>query len=153
ALEVPVAVHSGLIGDAVAGLARRGLLRGRATAAYLYGGAPVRELAASGAVALLGIEETHNAARLAALPRLHALNSAFTVDLDGSVNVERAGGLQMAGIGGHREFCAAAAGSRGGLSIVGLRSTGPGRSRIVPAVEVVSTPGRTVAVVVAGHRG
>lgn len=70
----------------------------------------MRELAASGAVALRGIEETHDAARLAALRRLHALNSAFTVGLDGSVNVERAGGLQMAGIGGHRDFCAAAAG-------------------------------------------
>jgi len=111
----------------------------------------VRELAASGAVALRGIEETHDAARLAALRRLHALNSAFTVGLDGSVNVERAGGLQMAGIGGHRDFCAAAAGSPGGLSIVGLRSTGPGGSRIVPAVEVVSTPGRTVDVVVTEH--
>jgi len=151
ALEVPVAVHSGLISDAIAHLARRGLLRGRATAAYLYGGAPVRELAASGAVALRGIEETHDAARLAALRRLQALNSAFTVGLDGSVNVERAGGLQMAGIGGHRDFCAAVAGSPGGLSIVGLRSTGPGGSRIVPAVEVVSTPGRTVDVVVTEH--
>ena len=54
----------------------------------------------------------------------------------------------MSGIGGHADFCAAAARSDGGLSIIALPATRRGRSAIVPAVEKVSTPAADVHVVV-----
>ena len=57
----------------------------------------------------------------------------------------------MAGIGGHADFCAAAARSANGLSIVALPATRRGRSTIVTAVERVSTPGTDVGVVVTEH--
>ncbi len=48
ALRKPVSIFSGLVTDAMADLADRGLLNGVVTAAYAWGGAPVRNLAASG---------------------------------------------------------------------------------------------------------
>jgi acyl-CoA hydrolase len=73
------------------------------------------------------------------------------VGLDAAVNVEVLGGRPVAGIGGHGDFCAAAARSDGGLSIVALTATRRGRSTIVPAVEHVSTPGHHVHMVVTEH--
>jgi acyl-CoA hydrolase len=57
----------------------------------------------------------------------------------------------VSGIGGHADFCAAAARSEGGLSIVALTATRRGRSTIVPAVEKVSTPAADVHLVVTEH--
>ena len=151
ALAVPVHVHSGLITDAVAALAVRGLLRGAATTAYLLGSSPLRDLAEGGLVRLRGVEETHSPARLAGLERFVALNTALSVGLDGAVNVERVRGEQVGGVGGHPDFCAAAAASSGGLSIIGLRSSRNGRSNIVAAAAPVTTPRSDVDVVVTEH--
>src|SRR5581483_8825332 len=86
--------------------------------------------------------------RLAAFEQFTAVISALEVGLDGSVNVEVLDGRPVAGIGGHRDFCTAAARSPGGLSIVALTAARRGRSTIVPAVERVSTPGDLVHLVV-----
>lgn len=141
-------IHSGIATEGVAALARRGLLEGQATAAYLFGGPDLYELARSGQVRVRGVEETHNPANLAALPRFFAANTALQVGLDGSINVERVGSRQIGGIGGHSDFCAAAAASPDGLSVIGLRSTRGGRSTIVPRVDVVTTPRSDVDAIV-----
>ncbi|HVA84911.1 MAG TPA: acetyl-CoA hydrolase/transferase C-terminal domain-containing protein [Candidatus Saccharimonadales bacterium] len=151
ALAVRVRVHSGMITDAVADLAARGLLVGAATAAYLLGGVPVRDLAEAGLVNLRGVEETHHPGRLAALERFVALNTALSVGLDGAVNVEQARGEQVGGVGGHPDFCAAATASPGGLSIIGLRSSRGGRSSIVSAASPVTTARSDVDIVVTEH--
>lgn len=152
ALHRPVRIHSGLITDAMASLAPRGLLDGVATAGYVWGGAPIAELAESRRLALVPVEETHDVGRIAAIDRFVGCNTALQLGLDGSVNVERVRGRTVAGIGGHADFCAGAAASSGGLSIIALRSTTPrGHSTIVPAVEVVTTPRSDVDVVVTEH--
>ena len=151
ALDVRVRVASGLVTDAVAGLADRGLLVGQVSTAYLYGGAALRDLAAAGMVRLDGIELTHAPARLAALENLVSINAAITVGLDGSVNVERADAQLLSGVGGHPDFCRAASSSESGLSVIGLRSVHAGRSAIVPVAQPVSTPRTDVDVVVTEH--
>lgn len=151
-LDQPVRIASGLVSDAVAALDERGLLVGRAEAGYAWGGAPLKRLSEAGKLVLLPIEQTHDLTALSARERFVACNTALEVGLDGSVNVEIAGGRRVAGIGGHADFATAAARSPGGLSIIALRSTTKkGRSTIVPRVAVVSTPRCDVDMVVTEH--
>lgn len=151
-LDQPVRIVSGLVSDAVARLDERGLLVGRAQAAYAWGGAPLERLAGEGKLDLLPIERTHDLTALSARERFVACNTALEVGLDGSVNVEVAGGRRVAGIGGHADFATAAVRSPGGLSIIAFRSTTKhGRSTIVPHVAVVSTPRCDIDLVVTEH--
>lgn len=150
AITTRVSVVSGLITDQVARLDERGLLVGEVLSSYAWGDEAVA-MAASGRLRPVGIEELHAGGRLAATPRFVALNTALQVGLDGSVNIERAGGRQIAGIGGHADYGAAASRSPGGISLIVLRSTRGHRSGIVPAPEVVSTPRTDVHVVVTEH--
>jgi hypothetical protein len=152
ALERPVRIWSGLVTEAMAGLYRRGLLREPITAGYVWTGPAIREVARAGWLRLRPLEETHDIGRVAAIDRFVGCNTALQVGLDGSVNVERVGGRTVAGIGGHADFCAAAASSVGGVSVIALRSTTrSGASTIVADVEVVSTPRCDVEVVVTEH--
>jgi acyl-CoA hydrolase len=152
ALTRPVRIWSGLLTEPMAALHSRGLLRGDITAAYVWSGTAVREVARSGRLHLRPIEETHDVRRVAAIDRFVGCNTALQVGLDGSVNVERIGSRLVAGIGGHADFCAAAAHSEGGMSVIALRSTTrAGASTIVARVDVVSTPRCDVDVVVTEH--
>jgi acyl-CoA hydrolase len=148
-ISVPVKVHSGMVTDALAELADKGLLENQATSAYLAGGSRLRRLAEAGFVRVRGIEHTHSAGTLAGLGAFVALNTALQVGLDGSVNVESVGGEQIGGVGGHPDFCAAASAS--GISIIGLRSVRSGRSTIVPRPDRVTTARTDVDVVVTEH--
>jgi acyl-CoA hydrolase len=151
-LERPVGIWSGLLTDAMASLADRDLLRGTVTAGYVWGGRPIVELHRAGRLRLAPVEETHDVARVAEIPRFVACNTALEVGLDGAVNVERVGDRIVSGIGGHADYSAAASISDGGLSIVALRSTDRrGRSTIVPRVDVVSTPRSDIGLVVTEH--
>jgi acyl-CoA hydrolase len=150
-LSVGVRIRSGLVTDALVGLDRRGVLLDRAEATYAFGGDDLAALSAAGRLRLVPSDQTHDIDRLAAFEQFTAVNSALQVGLDGSVNVEVLGGRPVAGIGGHSDFCAAAARSDGGLSIVALTATRRGRSTIVPTVEHVSTPGQHVHMVVTEH--
>jgi acyl-CoA hydrolase len=150
-LDVPVQVRSGLVSDAVVDLDRRGLLTGRAEAAYAWGGDDLAALSAGGKLRLVPVEVSHHVGRLAATGRFVAINTAVQVGLDGAINVERVAGRQVAGMGGHPDFCAAAVRSDGGLSIIVLPATRRGASTIVPTLEVVSTPRTDVDVVVTEH--
>ena len=136
----------------MAELAGRGLLRGRVTAGYVWGGKPVRDLARAGLLDRQPIEVTHDIGRISAIPRFVGCNTAIQVGLDGSVNIERVGGRTITSLGGHPDFCAGAVRSMGGMSVIALRSTtASGGSTIVPRVEVVSTPRCDVSVVVTEH--
>jgi acyl-CoA hydrolase len=150
-LDVPVQVRSGLASDALVDLDRRGLLAGRAEAAYAWGGDDLTALSAGGKLRLVPVELSHDVGRLAGVERFVAINTAVQVGLDGAVNVEQVGGRRVAGIGGHPDFCAAAVRSKGGLSIIVLPATRRGASTIVRSVEVVSTPRTDVDVVVTEH--
>lgn len=147
-ISTRVRIHSGMITEAVADLAERALVTGLVTTGYLLGGNRLRSFAESGGVRLVGVDETHGLQRLTRVKRFVALNGALTVGLDGAVNVERLGGRQIGGIGGHADFCDAAALSPGGRSIVGLRSTWRGKSTIVASAHPVSTSRASVDFVV-----
>ena len=137
-----------MVTDALVRLERHGLLLDRAEATYAWGGDRLAALSAGGRLRLVPSDQSHDIDRLAGCEQFTAVNSALEVGLDGAVNVEVLDGRPVAGIGGHADFCAAAARSDGGLAIVALTATRRGRSAIVPAVERVSTPGADVHVVV-----
>jgi len=151
ALSVGVRIRSGLVTDTLVGLHHRGLLLDRAETTYAWGGYKLAALSAAGRLRVVPSDQTHDIDRLAAFEQFTAVNSALEVGLDGAVNVEVLDGRSVSGIGGHADFCAAAARSDGGLSIVALPATRRGRSTIVPEVEQVSTPGTDVHVVVTEH--
>ena len=151
-LERPVRIWSGLLTEAMARLAERGLLLGTATAGYTWGGEAVARLARDGRLDLRPVEATHDLVAVSRIPRFVACNTAVQVALDGSVNVERVGDRVIAGIGGHADFSAAASRAADGLSVVALRATDrTGGSTIVERVDAVSTPRCDVDVVVTEH--
>jgi acyl-CoA hydrolase len=151
-VDGPVRIWSGLVTDVVPRLADRGLLLGRAIAAYTWGGPALHALAAAGRLDLQPVDVTHDITRLSSIDRFVGCNTALQVGLDGSVNIERVGGRLVAGIGGHADFCAGASRSTGGLSIISLASTTrSGASTIVPVVDTVSTPRCDVELVVTEH--
>ncbi len=151
-IERPVRVFSGLLTESTAVLAQRGLLAGTAVAGYVWGDDAIVDLARAGRLRLEPVETTHDVSGVGAIERFVACNTALQVGLDGAVNVERVGTRVVAGIGGHADFCAAASRSRGGMSVIALRSTDRrGNSTIVPRVDVVSTPRCDVDLVVTEH--
>jgi acyl-CoA hydrolase len=152
ALKRPVSIWSGLVTDTMAALADSGLLRGPITAAYAWGGEPIRVLAAAGLLRLVPVGVTHDISAIAAIPRFVGCNTALQVGLDGSINIERIGSRLITSIGGHADFCAGASRSPGGMSIIALRATTPkGASTIVRKVDTVSTPRCDVSIVVTEH--
>jgi acyl-CoA hydrolase len=152
ALGRSVRIRSGIITDAMAQLHERGLLLEPALASYTWGGAPIERLHDAGMLRLLAVTETSDSSAIAAVPRFVACNTAIQVGLDGSVNIERAGGRVITGIGGHSDFCAGASRSVGGLSVIAVRSAAAdGTPTIVDRVDVVSTPRSDIDVVVTEH--
>jgi acyl-CoA hydrolase len=150
ALQRPVRVASGLLADPVVELARRGLLIGRPSAAYLAGTGVLYEWA-DGQPMLFPLDVTHVPDRDNG--PFVAVNTALEIDLDGQVAVERAGGSTIGGIGGHPDFAFAAAGQPGGLSIIAVTTTARGgRPTLVERLDgPVTTPGHDVDVVVTEH--
>lgn len=105
-------------------------------------------LAVDGQLRLASLAETHDVARLAAIPQFVAINTALQVGLDGSVNVERIGTDVVGGVGGHPDFARGASACADGLSVVVLRAAHRGESTIVPAVSVTTTARTDVDLVV-----
>jgi acyl-CoA hydrolase len=151
AIARPVRVRSGLVTEELVGLHRRGLLEGPAETAYLWGGPDLQEMVGAGLIRFREVGYTHDLTGLSRTERFVAINTGLQVGLDGSVNVERVAGRVVSGPGGHPDFAAGAARSRGGRSIVALPSTSSGRSTIVVRPDVVTTPRSDVDVVVTEH--
>jgi acetyl-CoA hydrolase len=133
-------IHSGAIGDAALKLIEAGVVTnarkrtepGRTVTGSLMGTRRLLDFADRNEELLVcATEVTHNPARLAAEPRLTAINSAFEVDLTGQVNAEVAGGRYAGAVGGAIDFLRGAARSPGGVPIVALPSQTRGVSRIV----------------------
>lgn len=154
-------LHTGAAGDGVAALAQAGVLTnarksidpGVSVAGLLMGGARLRQWAhRNPALALRGTEYTHDAAVLASIDRLVAINSAIEVDVTGQVNAEVAGGVYVGAVGGAIDFLRGAARSKGGLPIVALPATAKGKTRIVAQLSgPVSTPRADAGLFVTEH--
>ena len=150
-LKAPVRVRSGLVTDELVSLHGAGNLIGPAVAAYLWGGDDLKTMVADGTLELRDVEVTHDLTAISSIEQFVAINTALQVGLDGSANVEVAGGRVVAGAGGHPDFSVGASRSPGGLSIVALPSTSGGRSNVVVSPEVVTTPRSDVDVIVTEH--
>jgi acyl-CoA hydrolase len=129
-------VHSGMISDAVAELieagavtgARKSVDTGLTVAGFLMGTrALVDRAAADRSIRLRDTSYTHDQAVLAAQHRFVAINSATEADLTGQVNTETAAGRYVGAVGGAADFLRGAARSPGGLPVIALPSTAPGR--------------------------
>lgn len=113
-----------------------------------------RRTAADPRVTFQPTTTTHHLPYLASIDRFISVNSAIEVDLTGEVNGTTIGGHPVSGVGGSLDFVEGARYSRGGASIVAMRSMAKDRSRIVrrlPEGNAVSLPAFTVDYVVTEH--
>jgi acyl-CoA hydrolase len=150
---VPLRIDTGLLTDAVVDFDQRGMLVGTPSATYLLGTDKLYDWA-DGKQILHGTEYTHDADRLSRGGPFVAVNTAIEIDAFGQVNVEGVGEKVVGGIGGHPDYCAAAAKSRNGLSIIAVPSRTNGHSPFVSQLSrPVSTPGYDIDLIVteSGH--
>src|SRR4051812_9316903 len=157
-------IHSGAIGDGVAGLMREGVVDNRhkeidpgiTVTLMLMGTRLLYEFADRNP--LLRIRSpryTHDALVLGNFRRFVAINSALEVDLTGQVNAETAQGRNIGVTGGQMDFVRAANRAPEGRSIIALPSTSRDRrhSRIVARLPdgIVTTPRADADCVVTEH--
>jgi acyl-CoA hydrolase len=148
ALERPVSLRTGALGDGAVALHERGLLRGEPTASYVVGGADLYAWADRRAIAA-GIGTTHDLAH----DRFVAVNPAFEVDELGNVNAQGFGEDVLAGIGGLHDFASAAARSPHGLSVIAVPREHAGRSTLVDRLSAPASLVRCVVDVVVTEHG
>lgn len=157
-------IHSGIITDAVVDLIETGVVTNSekgvdlrlTVTGGLFGSRRLLDHAdGDPAITLRSARYTHSHAVLSTLRRLHAVNSAVSVDLTGQVNSEVAAGSYVGAVGGQVDFMRGARASEGGRAILALASTtADGRhSKIVPTLEgaPVSTARTDIDVVVTEH--
>lgn len=139
-------VHTEMLSDGVMHLARAGvitgarksLLRGKMVTSFVMGSRALYEWAHDNpALELRGSDFTNAPPVIARNDRMISVSSALAVDLTGQVAADTLHGKFFSGIGGQVDFVRGAALSRGGKSIIALRSTARGGtvSRIVAALE------------------
>ncbi|HSB97788.1 MAG TPA: acetyl-CoA hydrolase/transferase C-terminal domain-containing protein [Spongiibacteraceae bacterium] len=146
-------VHSGLIGDCVIDLIRRGVMNGArknidrdlAVGGVVFASeSSYRFLHENAQVLLQPVTHTHDLQTIAALDNFIAINSAIEVDLTGQVNAEMAGANYIGAVGGQLDFVRGAWAARGGRSIIALPATAKNASisRIVARIDNgnVTTP-------------
>lgn len=103
-------------------------------------------------IALAPCDWTHSERTLGNIENFVAVNSGLEIDLSGQVNAEYIGTRRVSGMGGQLDFAVGAKLSPGGRSVFAMRSVdGKGRSKIVPDVAHVTTPGSLVDFVVTEH--
>jgi acyl-CoA hydrolase len=151
-------IHSGLINDAVVDLIEngaitndgKGLDAGVTVTNQVIGTRRLyRFVHQNKAVAVRPTSYTHSQSVLSRINRLVAINSALEVGLDGAVNSETLNGVTVGAIGGQLDFVRGANASPGGRAIIALPATASdGSSRIVAAVETVTTPRADVDAIV-----
>jgi acyl-CoA hydrolase len=102
-------------------------------------------VAGNPAVEILGVERTHDLARVRAIPRFVSVNSALEIDLTGQVNAETLAGRMLGGVGGQVDFIRAANESPGGVAVIAMPSTSgrDGRSTITAALSGPVTTARS----------
>ena len=157
-------VHSGMIGDGIAELMRRGVVTnarktfdtGVTIAGALIGSRSLYDFAdRNPAIGMHNSAATHGEAALSAIPGLVTINSAIEVDLTGQVNAEQTGSAYLGGTGGQVDYVRAGMRSSGGRSIIALPATAKGGklSRIVGALSGPVTTARSEADIVVTEHG
>lgn len=125
-------VHTEMLSDGVMKLAEAGvitgarktLLPGRLVTSFVMGSQALYDWAHDNPVLYLrGSDFTNDPQVIARNDNLISVNSALAVDLTGQVASDTLLGKFFSGIGGQVDFVRGAAGSRGGRSIIALRST------------------------------
>lgn len=157
-------VHSGAVGDGIAGLMEAGVVDNRhkeidtaiTVATMLMGSARLYRFAhRNPALQVRATSYTHDALVLGNFRRFVAINGALEVDLTGQVNSETLGGRHVGVVGGQMDFVRAANRAPQGRSIIALQSTNRdrSRSRIVARLPdgVVTTPRAEADVIVTEH--
>lgn len=138
-------IHSGLISDGVMELADAGNItgqykgrdQGKIVTGTILGGEALLEWAGGRAnLAIRPVSYTHDVGLIRQIDNFVSINSAIEVDLFGQVNGDMLDGRQWSGTGGAVDMMRGAAMSRGGRSIIALRSSTRNgkRSRIVTAL-------------------
>lgn len=139
-------LRSGMVTPDFLDLHRRGAMAetGHVAGILVGDGDFAATLAESDLVAFADVRITHDTARLAALDRFVAINSALEIDLFGQANLEWLNGRQVSGVGGSPDFARAAMASEGGRSILVLQATARGGaySRIRPRLTTPVSLGR-----------
>ena len=131
-------IHSGLISDGVMALAEAGNLRGKMVTGTTLGSEALIEWAGrSPDLMVRPVSYTHDPGVIRQMDNFVSINSAVEIDLFGQVSADMIGGRQWSGPGGAVDMMRGAALSRGGRSIIAIKSTaGKGKwSRIVVALE------------------
>ncbi len=137
-------LHSGMVSDGLLALQQAGVLAladaagPPVTTGVALGSQRLYQALADPALARFApVSHTHDAAVLAALPRLLSINAALEVDLLGQVNGETLAGQQRSGTGGLLDFMRGARASPQGRSLIALNATAgrSRRSRIVPLLQ------------------
>jgi acyl-CoA hydrolase len=157
-------IHSGAIGDGVAGLIDAGIVDNRhkeidegvTVATMLMGTRRLYDFAdRNPKIRIRAPRYTHDALVLGNFRRFVAINGALEVDLTGQVNAETAAGRHVGIVGGQMDFVRAANRAPEGRSIIALPSTSRDRaqSRIVSRLAdgVVTTPRAEADCVVTEH--
>jgi 4-hydroxybutyrate CoA-transferase len=128
-------LHSGMISDGVMALARAGNITGRMKAVdsnTMVSGATLgsRELVdwagSTPDLAFRPVGYTHDIDVLRRIDNFVSINAALEVDLFGQVNADMLGGRQISATGGSVDMMRGASLSRGGRSVVALKSTARG---------------------------
>jgi acyl-CoA hydrolase len=134
-----IGVHSGMVDDAIAELAEKGVITGRKkdfdrdkiVTGMVFGTRETYQFCARPPVKFRAADYTHAPKVLGEIRNFVAINSAVEVDLFGQTNAELVRGGLVSGSGGFHDFMIGARLSPNGRSIVALPSTGGGVSRIV----------------------
>ena len=148
---------SGMLSDAVRALEEAGALDPgwpHTSCVHVGSGAHYEWLRDRGGFAVRSCAETHDAAALARVGGLVAVNGALSVDLFGQANLETLGGRAVSGVGGAADFARSASLVPDGLSVLGLpaASNDGSASRIVARLDgPCSLPRQDVEVVVTEH--
>jgi acyl-CoA hydrolase/GNAT superfamily N-acetyltransferase len=139
-------IHTEMLSDGVMHLfergvvtgARKSLLPGKMVASFVMGSRALYDWAHENpALEMRGSDYTNDPFVIAQNDQMVSVNSALALDLTGQVAADTLLGKFFSGIGGQVDFVRGAARSRGGKSIIALRSTAKGGtvSRIVPALD------------------
>ena len=138
-------VHSELISDGVIDLMRKKVIdntkksidRYKTVATFCMGKRQTYAyLNDNPAIEFRTIDYTNNPLVIAQQHNMAAINSALEIDLTGQATAESIGRVFYSGVGGQADFMRSAVLSRGGKSILAMKSTAKNesRSRIVPVL-------------------
>jgi 4-hydroxybutyrate CoA-transferase len=158
-------IQSEVISSCVVDLMKKGVINnsrkqtfpGRAVGTYFIGDEELWKFAGNNPLFThKEIDWTNDSRRIAQNDNVVSINNAMEVDLTGQVNAESIGARQFSGTGGQLEWVIGSQWSKGGKSIIALRSTYTDRSGTLhskihaelPLGSIVTTPRTWVQYVV-----